>query len=250
MIARRAPVVAVLLAAVVLAAAPLRARAESPAEQAQALIARYHEDRARLDRARDLLEAALESDRQVETMITLARVCSLWGDVRAASRDEKLAAYERGRAIGQRAVELAPRSGQAHLWFAINTGRYGQTKGLLRSLALLFTMREEVQTLLALTPRSPTVHALAGEFYFEVPALLGGDRAKAEEHYRKAVELDPHYTVARVDLARLYLGTERPAAARRELERVLAERAPTLVADWTVKDVPRARELLASVPRR
>ncbi len=246
MIAPPASLVALSLAALLCALAPLGVRAQTPAEQARALIARYHEDRAVLDRARELLETALERDRQVDTMITLARVCFLWGDVRAASRDDKLAAYDRGREIGRRAVELAPRSDQAHLWFAVNTGRYGQTKGILRSLALLPPMREEVQTLLDLAPRSPTVHALAGGFYFELPGLLGGDRAKAEEHYRKAVELDPHYTVARVDLARLYRATERPAEARRELERVLAERAPTIVADWTVKDVPRARELLQS----
>jgi tetratricopeptide (TPR) repeat protein len=249
-IAPRAPGVAVVLAVVLLALAPLRVRAETPAEQARTLIARYHEDRAVLDQARALLETALEGDRHVETMITLARVCYLWGDLRAGSRDDKLAAYDRGREIGKRAVELAPKSDQAHLWYAVNTGRYGQTKGIFRSLALLPTMREEVQTLLTLAPRSPVVHALAGGFYFEVPTLLGGDRARAEEHYKKAVQLDPHYTVARVDLARLYLDTGRPAEARRELERVLAERAPTFIADWTVKDVPRAREILQSVRGR
>jgi len=53
--------------------------------------------------------------------------------------------------------------------------------------------------------------------------------------------------VLRVDLARLYIGDGRYPEARQELARVIDERAPTLVADWTVKDVPRARALLESI---
>jgi hypothetical protein len=53
--------------------------------------------------------------------------------------------------------------------------------------------------------------------------------------------------VLRVDLARVYVATGRYAEARRELQRVLNEPAPTLVADWTVKDQPRARQLLESI---
>ena len=80
--------------------------------------------------------------------------------------------------------------------------------------------------------------------------MLGGDRAKAEEHYKNALETDPHYTLARVDLARLLIATGRHAEARRELARVLDERAPTSRSDFTVKDAPRARELLESIKDR
>ena len=51
----------------------------------------------------------------------------------------------------------------------------------------------------------------------------------------------------RVDLARLYISTGRYPEARQELTRVLQERAPRIVADWTVKDAPRARTLLESI---
>ena len=59
--------------------------------------------------------------------------------------------------------------------------------------------------------------------------------------------IDPHFTVLRVDLARLYIAGGRYAEARQELTRVLDERAPRIVADWTVRDVPRARALLESI---
>ena len=229
---------------------PLGTSAETPVTEATALIARCHEDLTAIDRARDLLEAALTRESQVDTIITLSYVSFLWGDVRATTTEEKLAAYARGRELGQRAVELAPRNHDAHLWYAINTGRWGQTKGILRSLFLLPTIHEEIEILFQLDPRSVRAHSLAGNVALEVPALFGGDKDKAEEHFKKGLAIDPKFTVLRLDLARLYLATGRDAEARRELQQVIAETAPTNVADWTVKDLPRARKLLESLRDR
>jgi tetratricopeptide (TPR) repeat protein len=241
------------LASLVLAVAALGAGpalAQTPVETARALVARYHEDLAAIDRARDLLEAALARDRQVDTMVMLSYVHFLYGDVRAASTEDKLAAYDRGRELGRRAVELAPRNPEAHVWYGINTGRWGLTKGVMRSLFLLPTVREEIDATLALDPRNVRALALSGNVYLEVPALLGGDRAKAEQQFRKALDIDPRLTVVRIDLARALIAGGRYADARRELQRVLDERAPTNVADWTVKDRPRARQLLESIAGR
>ena len=238
--------VARLLVALLLSGAVI-AHAQTAVESARALVQRYHEDPAALDRARVLLEGALTRDAQVETMIMLSYVHFLWADTRATSTEDKLEGYERGRQLGERAVELAPRNAEAHLWYAINTGRWGQTKGVMRSLFLLPTVKREIDTILTLDPRSVRAHALAGNVYMEVPRLAGGDRAKAEQHFKKGLDIDPRFTVLRIDLARLYIGDGRYAEARQELTRVLEERAPRIVADWTVKDVPRARALLESV---
>lgn len=223
------------------------AGAESPAESARRLIARYDEDVTRLDRARDLLETALAAERRTETLITLSYVYFLVGDIRARTPEEKLAAYDRGRQIGQRAVELAPRDEEAHLWYAINTARWGQTKGVLRSLFLLPTVREEIETILSLNPRSPRGRALAGNVLMEVPGFAGGDKAEAEKQFRRGLDADPRFTALRVDLARLLIADRRYDEARRQLTLVVEERTPTMVADWTVKDRPRALELLESL---
>lgn len=238
--------IARLLVAALLGVA-VAAVAQTSVDAARALVQRYHQDATALDRARALLDSALAQDPQVETMIMLAYVQFLWADTRAGTTDEKLEAYARGRQIGERAVELAPRNAQAHLWYAINTARWGQTKGIMRSLFLLPTVQREIDTILTLDPRSVRGHALAGNVYMEVPRLAGGDRVRAESHFKKGLEIDPRFTVLRVDLARLYIGDGRYPAAREELARVIDERAPTIVADWTVKDVPRARALLESI---
>lgn len=235
------------LALVVIVAVASPAWAQAAVETARGLVARYHEDPTALDRARDLLDAALAKERKVETMVMLSYVQFLVGDVRATTAEEKLAAYDRGREIGRRAVELAPKSHDAHLWYAINTARWGETKGVLRSLFLLPTIRKELDTLLELDPRSVRAHILAGNVLLEVPGFAGGDRAKAEEHFKKALEIDPRFTNARVDLARVYIADARYGDARRELSRVVNETSPSVVADWTVKDAPRARKLLESI---
>ncbi|MBI4246400.1 MAG: hypothetical protein HY614_04345, partial [Candidatus Rokubacteria bacterium] len=142
--------------------------AQTPTESARELIARYHEDPRRIDRARDLLEAHLQRERPVEAMILLSHVYFLVGEIRAASDEDRLVAYGRGRDWGQRAVELAPRSEDAHVWYGSNLARWGQMKGVLRSLFLLPTVREEIETILSLNPRSVRGRALAGNVLFEV----------------------------------------------------------------------------------
>jgi tetratricopeptide (TPR) repeat protein len=243
MLARLVLVVALLLL-------PVVAAAQTPVERARALVSRYHQDRTNIDRARDLLEQALARDPQVDTMVMLAYVCFLAGDVRASTSEDKLAAYDRGREVGKRAVELAPRNPEAHAWYGINTGRWGQTKGIMRSLFLLPTVREAIDTALALDPRNLRALALSGNVFFEVPRIAGGDRQKAEAQFRKALEIDPHFTSARVDLARVLIAAGRHAEARRELQRVLDDTTPQNIADWTVKDAPRARQLLESITGR
>ena len=237
----------VLLVVASLVLVPSTALGQSPVESARALVARYHEDPSLIDRARDLLEAALARDRQVDTMVMLAYVHFLYGDVRATTTEDKLAAYDRGREIAKRAVELAPRNPEAHVWYGINAGRWGLTKGVMRSLFLLPTVRQEADTTLELDPKNLRALALSGNVFLEVPGLFGGDRAKAEQQFRKALQIDPHFTVARVDLARALIASARYAEARQELQRVVDEPAPNSIADWTAKDRPRARQLLESL---
>ncbi len=220
------------------------ARAQSPIEDARTILAAYHEDVTRLDRARDGLEKFLKVDSRVEGMILLSRVYFQWGDVRAKDDGEKLAAYDRGREVGKRAVELAPKNPEAHFWYAVNTGRWGTTKGVLRSLFLLPTLREEVDIILSLAPDDPGALGLAGNIELALP---WGDLDKAEANFRKALKGDPHYTAVRVDLGRLLIKRGKYDEARKEFQRVLEEKEPRSLADWTVKHTKRARELLDSI---
>jgi tetratricopeptide (TPR) repeat protein len=220
----------------------------APVDDALALFVNYHQDLSKLDRARDILETELQQNpRDVDALLALSRVYFTIGDVRARTDDDKLAAYDRGRQLGKRAVELAPKNADAHFLYGANTGRWGQTKGVIRSLFLLPTVKEELATIFALDPNHAQGHALAGNVYLELPFFAGGSVAKAEEHFRKAIATEPRYTALRIGLAKVLIRKKQYAEARRELESVLNEREPGSVADWTVKDVPRARKLLDEI---
>lgn len=224
------------------------ALAETPVDAARALFAEYHDDLNRLERARDLLQAAAEREASAEVLSALARAWFLLGEFQARNDRERLAAYDRGREIGRRAVAAAPRSEQAHVWFALNSARWAGTRGIMRAVAALPTLREEAATILSLNPASVEGHTLAGGLAAELPAVLGGDRNRAEEHFKKALDADPRRTGARVELARLYIATRRYADAERELARVVEEPAPSDRPYWTLSDRPRAQALLAALP--
>ncbi len=228
----------------VLLSAPPPTLAQSPIDEARTLIANYHEDVTRLDRARDLMENFLKTDSRVDGMILLSRISFMWGDVRAKDDEEKLAAYDRGRQLGKRAVELAPKNPEAHFWYAANTAKGGQTKGVFSSLFLLPTLREEIEIILSLAPEHPGALQLAGSVELGLP---WGDLDKAEADFRKALKIDPRYTSVRVELARLLIKRGQYGEARKELQRVLNEKEPRFLADWTVKHTRRARELLDSI---
>lgn len=243
----------ILLLGLIAASLPIgtAARAGTPADTARGLLRGYHEDPARIDRARQLLEAHVSrAGPDAATLVALARAWFLTAEHRATNEAARLAAYERGRDIAHQAITLAPDDPGPHLWYAINLGSWASAKGLLRSLLALRTIRAEVETVLRLDPRSLEAHVMAGSIHRELPAVLGGDRARAERHYRAALALDPEHTSVRVELAVLHIATGRHADARRELEAVLGATAPSDRPRWATRDLPRAQALLDSLNDR
>lgn len=207
---------------------------------------RYHEDPTRIDKLRAGLAEAAKTDPRVDTLIALAQVCFLWGDIRAKTPAEKLEAYDQGRQAAKRAVDQAPGSAAAHFWYGTTTARWGQTRGVVRSLFLLPTVRQEIETVLALDPNFVPVYSLAGNVYYEVPGPLGGDLDKSEEMFRKGLALEPRFTGMRIGLAKTLIRKGRVAEARKELQAVLDEKAPLNPAAWTLRDSANARALLES----
>jgi tetratricopeptide (TPR) repeat protein len=240
----------VLAVALLVLVGPVAVTGEGPVEAARALLVAWHEEPARIDRARALLETAVAANRTPTALIELSHVWFLTGDFRATTESERLAAYERGADTARRAVAAAPRDERAHLWLALNTGRMAELRGAMRAAGLLTTIRSESQTVLALNPSSVEGLILAGSLAAELPGILGGDRARAEALLTRALELDPHHTGGRLELARFYLASQRWHHAQRELQHVVEEPAATDLPRWTVSERPRATALLAELYAR
>jgi tetratricopeptide (TPR) repeat protein len=236
------------LLALLLVATP--AAGQDAVTTARQLLASWHQEPARLDHARKTLETAVAAGPTPEMLVELSRVWFTIGDFQARGETERVAAYERGSEAARRAIAAAPRSEHAHLWYAINTGRLAELRGILRAAGLLSTLRAESETVLKLNPASVDGLILAGGLAAEVPGFMGGDRARAEALFKRALEADPHQTGGRLELARLYITTRRWRDAQRELLRVIDERAPSDPPRWTMHDHPRARALLLDLYQR
>jgi tetratricopeptide (TPR) repeat protein len=236
------------LLAVATLAAPVTA--QSRVDAARGLLVAWHEEPVRIDRARTLLEAAAAADPSVDTFVELSEVWFLTGDFRARSDAERLAAYAEGARAAQRAIADAPQNERAHLLLAFNTGRSAEIAGVMRAIAQVNTIRRESETVLRLNPSNVDGLILAGGLAAGLPVMMGGDRAKAESLFARALGLDPHQTGGRIELARLYLAQRRWSDAARELQAVMDDTAPSDRPRWAMSDLPRARELLFELRAR
>ena len=112
-------------------------------------------------------------------------------------------------------AELAGKKAKAHLAIGADHLKEGRNALALRE----FLVAEQHD------PLNPEIHNALGEAYF-----AQGKRATAEEHYRRALELNPDYHDARLSLSVVYIVEERYAEASAECQKLIDD--PTFPAPW------------------
>lgn len=212
------------------------------------LTTHYHEDPAQLDAARAELEAAVAAEPSVALLVMLAQISYLWGDVRGSTSDAKVQAYDRGRQVAGLALQRDPGSADARFWRAANLGRWLE-RNRLQAVTQIGSLRDEVQTIIRDHPDYVGAYSFLGSYYYRAP-WPWGNLDEAMKMFRRGLGRDPRATGMRVGLARTLIDKGMPAEARVELQRVLDEKAPTNLAEWTLRDAPNARKLLESLTAR
>lgn len=226
------------------------ARADSLCERAAHLFFNRH-------LAPDNLEEACRLLREVRAIAPEhERGLYLWsrahvqlGDM-AKSKREKFEMYERAKAIADTLKRLNPANPDGVMWWAVAQGRIGQTRGVLNSLFMVPTLKREFGRVLELDPKYTTAYDAFGVLFYELPGFAGGDLARSEEYLVRGLQLDPNYTLMRLDLARTYIKQGRLDEARTQLNYVLSTGRPTFPADCLLDDQPEARELLGQLDSR
>lgn len=156
----------------------------------------------------------------------LVRLADLYLDVGDNGSQEskaRQAAYEAGAGLAKQAIELHEPNAQAHYLYAANLGSAAQLKGLMASAFTVKEIQRHVKRALELNPRHPAALHMMGRMLDELPWVLGGDAAAALDYLQRAVEADPAYLHARVDLAKAYLKRDEVLLARKELTFVLQQ---------------------------
>jgi tetratricopeptide (TPR) repeat protein len=245
----RGPCAGLLLSLLAVGPAPASAADEAGlAPRMERLTTHYHEDPARLDAARAELEAAVAAQPSVALLVMLAQISYLWGDVRGSTGDAKIQAYERGRQAADLALQRDPGSADARFWRAANLGRWLERNRLVAATKI-GSLRDEVQAIIRDHPDYVGAYSFLGNYYYRAP-WPWGSLDEATRMFRQGLARDPRATGMRVGLARTLIDKRMPNEARAELQRVLDEKAPANLAEWTLRDAPDARKLLESLPAR
>ena len=146
--------------------------------------------------------------------------------------------YATAESYAQRAVRVGPGSPEGHHWLSVAMGRRALHEGIRTRVRLAGQVRDEARITLTLDSLHAGGHHVLGQWHAEVMRLggvsrfvaetvLGGDAfeqaswEEAERHLVRAVELDPHFLLHRLELARIYRDTDRPERARALLEEIL-----------------------------
>lgn len=220
-------------------------------KEADTLFYSYHEDLGNLQKCIKVYQKIFELDnKNVNAAIMLSRAWLTYGDLVPKDEENRRTAYINGRDWAKKAIEIDSNSAQAHFWYFANAGRIQQLKGIITGLKMLPELRREIHKAYELDPQDVMILDGIGTFYYEVPGIVGGDLKKSEELLKKAVELDPNYTLAWYDLAVALFKQKRYNEALESAKRVLTTEKPTYYADWVTWDKPLAEKLIKDIEEK
>jgi tetratricopeptide (TPR) repeat protein len=221
---------------------------DSTCDRAAWLFFNRHLAAGNLDSAYRMLERARAQEPDNERCLYLwSRIHVQKGDL-ARDKGAKLKFYARAQAIAETLKTLDDENPYGHMWWAVAQGRIGQTRGVMNSLFMVPSLKKAFNRVLELDPFHATVYDAYGVLYYELPGIVGGSLARAEEYLLEGINIDPDYTVIRLDLAKVYVRQKRWAEAREQLEALIATEDPTFPADFVLDDRPEAIELLGTIP--
>jgi len=220
---------------------------ESPWDRAEYMFFNRHLNPTWLDSAYNLLAEIHQADPKQEHCLYLwSRIHIQKGDD-ARTKGEKLSNFGRAKAIAETLIALNDRNDEGHCWWGVAQGRIGQTRGVLNSLFMVAGLKRAFGRALELNPNHPTALDAFGVLYYELPGFIGGSLAKSEEYFKRSIESAPNYTLARLDLAKVYVKQKRWVAARAQFDSLLATTDARYPADAELDDKPEARELLEQI---
>jgi hypothetical protein len=163
----------------------------------------------------------------------------------AHDRATRLAHFEKGQLLAERAVAANEQSADAHFSLFCNLGEKMRIDGeaSVSSVLGFRRMMNELQRTLELAPEHLDALSAKGTFLVRLPLLLGGDKAQGEHILRNVIQREPRSVNARLSLAKSYC-----AGGKHEEAVSLALEAVHLAETHHRNDfLPEARSVLAQL---
>jgi tetratricopeptide (TPR) repeat protein len=140
----------------------------------------------------------------------------------AADKDQRLALYERGLNLANRAVALDDENADAHFAVFGNKGRLLLLEGVGANPVSLLQVNHDLERALELNPNHADALTAKGGLYRQLPWVLGGSLTVAEDCLTKAINIDPDAVSARIELAVTYKEMGQPERSLPLLEKAAA----------------------------
>ena len=107
----------------------------------------------------------------------------------ARSDEEKKTIFNDGIHYCKKAVAVNPNGVEGHYWLGVNSGSYGEARGVFKSLFLKNDIIRAMNTVISSTKRTRGgAYRVLGRVYFKVPGLFGGSNQKSKTYSRRAAK--------------------------------------------------------------
>ena len=177
-----------------------------------------------LRQAIDLYERAAKTDASNAGL--QLKIAAVGLELGTMAKEGALRWYQRGEQAARRAVELEPKSADGYFLIAANRGRAARLLPVWKvSPTIVGQLEKDLLRALAIAPRHARALHMEGMLLYKTPAplraFLEGKKSDVERYLTSAVEADPRFAPARLDLAEYYLDEKRIAEAREQARAVL-----------------------------
>lgn len=137
-------------------------------------------------------------------------------------KSQKKEWYEKGEKLAKLAISKNPNNPEAHFWFALNKAAIGKINGVLNSLFMVDDLRKKAQKVIELDPEHAGAYMLLGEINKSLPGFFGGNKEKAIEEFKTAIEKDSLHTPSYIALAKVYRDVGDTEKAKELLSKLLS----------------------------
>ncbi len=194
-------------------------------DTARKLIDERELNDANLEAARDELFAIVGNDSECDWAYGLLSEINYWLGEYAADAEDKLFFFDEGVECGKSGIVINADSLESNFWLAVNSGSFGQEKGIMQSLAMISPIKDAAEKALKLDESyfygGPW--RVLGRLYHKAPGFPFsiGSNKKAIECLEKAVNLGPRFFLNRLFLAEAYISNRDKAKAKEHLQWIL-----------------------------
>jgi tetratricopeptide (TPR) repeat protein len=166
----------------------------------------------------------------------------------AKTTEERQKWADEARASAEQAVKISPNRSDALTAYGESLGQWANAHKGIHSLSTVHHAVDALRKAISLNPKNAYAHMLLAEFYRQAPRHISiGDKTKALEQARLAVEYGPEYTIDHLVLARALLDLDKKDEAIAVLQKTLALTAPASVIPETRADQETAANMLTSL---